>query len=398
MMKQTPSKDTSYKSLTEFTTSLGENQIRVISKPGLPYWDAINPACQLILRNFQPAPNIRMLLLGGGHGALAVWLAQQLHKGELWVYDTNFLALMLTKKTLNINHITNYHIYPDISIPSISQVPIDSVVIILPKGRKLFQRWLIQSLNMLKIGGSLYIVGDKNLGIKSAIKDANGLLGNGAVLGYKKSHRIAVFEKKLNTGPKPNWYIEPGIAPGTWFEFPIRLKEETLNMLSLPGVFSYDRLDEGTALLLNQIPYLHGASVLDLGCGYGIIGIAAHKAGAHKIDLIDVNLLAIASAKINIKNLGIVNVQIIPSDVTSGVEDRHYDYVITNPPFHTGRSVDFIVSQAFITQSHERLTLGGHLLLVANKFIDYGAKLQAIYSRVDIIVESNKFRVFRAQK
>lgn len=393
-----PSKYTSYDTEIEFTTSLGDQQIRFISKPGLPYWDRLNPSYQLIVKYLRPSPHNRILLFGGGHGAIAVWLAQQLLTGELWLYETNFLALALSKKTFQINQTTNCHIFPDKTFLSETQNLFDNVVLFLPKGRKLFQRCIVQSWDSMKIGGRLYLAGAKNLGIKTAIKDVHDLFGNSTVLGYKKGHRIAVFEKKELKREKPRWFFEPGISVETWFKFSITRDNHILTLVSLPGVFSYDRLDEGTELLLDQFPDLHGARVLDLGCGYGIVGITAHQAGAKVIDLVDVNLLATACAKRNIANFCIENARVIPSDVTSSVNDQYYDFVISNPPFHSGKSVDYNVSMAFLTQSHQRLSPGGQLLLVGNKFLDYGKKLRDIYSKVDIVKETNKFQVFRARK
>jgi 16S rRNA G1207 methylase RsmC len=67
----------------------------------------------------------------------------------------------------------------------------------------------------------------------------------------------------------------PGIAPGTWVEFSINCSNHVFTIRCLPGVFSIDHLDEGTEMLLNTIEIVPGTRVLDVGCGYGIIGLCA---------------------------------------------------------------------------------------------------------------------------
>ena len=126
-----------------------------------------------------------------------------------------------------------------------------------------------------------------------------------------------------------------------------------------------------------------GARLLDLGCGYGLIGLIAAQNGATNVDMVDTNLLAIAAAQANLALYGIQNAQAFPSDALEAVIDRRYTHVVTNPPFHVGHSVDYQVTQAFIQQAWQVLEPGGQLLLVANKFIRYDLEMTPLFKHVE---------------
>jgi 16S rRNA (guanine1207-N2)-methyltransferase len=166
----------------------------------------------------------------------------------------------------------------------------------------------------------------------------------------------------------------------------------------LPGVFSSDRLDDGTRLLLSRLEVLPGARLLDLGCGYGLIGLIAAQNGATSVDMVDTNLLAVAAAQANLELYGIQNAQAFPSDALEAVLDRRYTHVVTNPPFHLGHSVDYQVTQAFIHQAWQVLEPGGQLLLVANKFIRYDLEMTPLFKHVERLAETNRYQLLSARK
>ena len=88
----------------------------------------------------------------------------------------------------------------------------------------------------------------------------------------------------------------------------------------------------------------------------------------------------------------------MPSDVLSAVAGERYTLIATNPPFHTGRSVDFQVAQAFIQQSWNALEVGGRLLLVANRFIRYERLIEDKFRRVGQLAETDRYHVIEAWK
>ncbi len=153
-------------------------------------------------------------------------------------------------------------------IPQTLDHKINRVFIQNPKGRKLARRWLLQANQVLDLGSDCYLAGSNQSGIQSVIKDAQGLFGHGYIQAYKKGNRLAHLVKQSANIPLPDWANVPGIAPGTWMEFSISLSNHTYHIHSLPGVFSYDRLDVGTSMLLSVAKYSCGCQ--GLGCGLWI--------------------------------------------------------------------------------------------------------------------------------
>jgi len=331
--------------------------------------------------------------LGCGNSVAAIALAQQLTSGQLWIHEDNFIALQMAAETIRLNQLSNAHTLSPINLSAEQRNAFDVAVIELPKGRKSAQRWLAQAFDGLKLGGFLYLAGANQQGIQPTVKDASLLFDQPAVLAYKKGNRLVKFQKNRREWPAEGWSLMPGIAPESWHSTTISSRQGDLELFSLPGVFSFDRLDEGTQLLLTTLPDLHGKNVLDLGCGYGAIGITAAYSGAASVEMADANLLAVAATRKNIERFALQNASASASDVLSELTGKQYDIILSNPPFHTGGEVDYQVAGAFIEQSHQALVEGGLLYLVANRFIRYEKIMQTCFQRVDEIFQSTRYHV-----
>jgi 16S rRNA (guanine1207-N2)-methyltransferase len=336
------------------------------------------------------------MLLGCGHGAAAVFLAGQLAGGQLWLMDTSFIALEMAALTLAANETGNAIIHPAISVLPENAGCFHAAIIDLPKGRKLARRLLCEAFDALAPGGKLFLAGANTAGVQSMIKDAWALFGNSTVLAYKKGNRIAISNKTSNRPQNAKWAQKDGIRPGTWSQVEVHTPQTNLHLASLPGVFSYDRLDQGTKRLLPYIDITPGDKALDLGCGYGVLGILAAQAGAEHVHLLDSNLLAVAAAQKNLKDRCIINASALPSDVLSAIPEARFDKVITNPPFHSGAAVDYQIASAFIYQSYQALNPGGAITLVANKFIRYDRIMSRIFSSTEQLFEDRRFHILRA--
>lgn len=134
------------------------------------------------------------------------------------------------------------------------------------------------------------------------------------------------------------------------------------------GVFSKDRFDYGTRVLLNSVDIdkLFG-NVLDLGCGLGVVGIilGTFNKGIN-IDMVDINERAIDLAKNNLV-LNNVKANVFVSDIYSNIDNK-YDFIITNPPIRAGKNV----IRGFLLGSYDYLKDDGILYFVMRK--DHGVK------------------------
>ena len=134
------------------------------------------------------------------------------------------------------------------------------------------------------------------------------------------------------------------------------------------GVFSKDGLDFGSRLLLESIPLEEvGGKVLDMGCGYGVIGIVINKLTDADVEMVDVNLRAIHLAEINIKENHCKNIHVYESDVYKNVNSK-YTSIITNPPIRAGKKVVYDI----VMNASDYLQDNGKLFIVIRK--EQGAK------------------------
>ncbi|MBC8161143.1 MAG: class I SAM-dependent methyltransferase, partial [Roseiflexaceae bacterium] len=276
------------------------------------------------------------------------------------------------------------------------QLPFDLAILVAPQSRALARRWMLEARTQLHEGGRLLLVGANEGGVRSLIDDAAALFGSAHTLLVKRRARVAQAVR-TPAAPMPAWAEQPGIAPGTWHSFAAALPSGTHTLHSLPGVFSYERLDTGTALLLAHMGQVTGSRVLDLGCGYGVLGLAAALSGAAQVDMLDDDLYAVAAAARNVSELGLTQVRVMAAHGRTSEFRGPYDLVITNPPFHQGKATDFRAAQGFFSYARELLAAQGRLLLVANSFLRYADLLGEQFASVTPLIRTPSFTVWQAQ-
>jgi 16S rRNA (guanine1207-N2)-methyltransferase len=380
----------------KFAATLAGQTVQVVSKQGLAHWKEVTPAQRLLAEAVAVKPGEHMVVVDTGPGALASALGLNSPQNELTLIDINAIALEVAPQTLALNKLEHARIHGAM-LTAAEQGSYDVAVFEVPQNRKLARRRLVEMYAALRAGGQLYLAGANNEGIQSVIEDARILFGNASVLQYRERNRVARAFKGTHALALPPWASEAGIAPGTWYEFDATITPYSWHLHSLPGVFSYDRVDEGTAFLLAHLDAPRGLRVLDVGCGYGLIGLWAIAGGASSVDMVDVNLLAVASSQHNIVTLGVTHVRAFASDALSAVADQRYDVVVTNPPFHTGKTIDYEAAHTFIAHARTVLVPGGRLVVVANAFIPYERLIGEVFGSVATLARSNRYQVLVAQ-
>ncbi|TLF47291.1 methyltransferase [Halomonas urmiana] len=260
-------------------------------------------------------------------------------------------------------------------------------VLFWPKSHALGEWWLLWLCAHLPPGTPLQLVGENQGGIKRVLK-VLAALG----LGCRKldsARRCGLYATRLD---------RVGIDPdAAWTSF----EAEGMRLASHPGVFGHGKLDEGTRLLLGTLPEALGlgeapaaADILDLGCGDGILAAWLARRGA-RVTATDVNGFAVEATRRTLEANGLAG-EALASDVYAALGARRFDAIVSNPPFHQERAIDYGPAGRLIREAPKHLKPGGQLLLVANAFLPYPDLLEAAFGGFEILADDRRFRVYAA--
>ena len=160
------------------------------------------------------------------------------------------------------------------------------------------------------------------------------------------------------------------------------------------GLFSPNGVDAGTKAMLSCAAFTQSDKLLDLGCGYGVVGIYAAKLiGVQNVTMVDIDEAAVALSKENALLNNVPEVRIFQSDGFKNIDDTGFSVILSNPPYHT----DFSVAKQFIEKGFNRLIVGGRMVMVTKRRDWYKNKFIAIFGGV-LIIERDGYFVFTAEK
>lgn len=165
------------------------------------------------------------------------------------------------------------------------------------------------------------------------------------------------------------------------------------------GVFSKNRIDRGSELMIEAMEIKPGDKILDMGCGYGPIGIVASDLTGNegRVVMADINQRAVDLVKENFKRNIVTNATVIQSDAYTNIADRDFDVILTNPPFRAGKKVVYPMVEA----AHAHLKTGGVLYTVC--MTRQGAKslakkMEEVFGEVEEVEKGSGYRVYRAMR
>ncbi len=260
---------------------------------------------------------------------------------------------------------------------------VDEAMIYAPPGAIERRYTLALALRALKVGGRLDVMAPKDKGGSRLGKELKGF---GLEVGEtaKAHHRRCVV-----TRPETIEGLDAAIEVGALQQV------EGLDAWSQPGVFAWDRVDPGTALLAQVLPPLKGAGA-DLGCGFGALSLVALRSPAvTSLRLIDIDRRALAAARKNVED---PRATFEWADVRTLQAAGELNFIISNPPFHDGGAEDRRLGQNFIRQAAALLKTGGVAWLVANRHLPYEAELNAAFKRVRMVADQGGYKIFEAVK
>jgi len=258
-----------------------------------------------------------------------------------------------------------------------------AVTMLAPPGATERRYALALALRALRSGGRFDVMAPKDKGGSRLAKElaAFGV----AVEATSKAHH------KRFEGIRPEAVagVEAALEAGG----PQRLP--ALDAWTQPGIFAWDRIDPGSALLIQHLPPLSGAGA-DLGCGFGALARAVlPPAAVRSIRLIDLDRRAIEAARLNVSD---ERASFEWADVRTLSPAGELDFIVSNPPFHDGGDENRRLGQTFVRQAAAMLKTGGVAWVVANRHLPYEAELNAAFKRVRLVVEAGGYKLFEATK
>jgi 16S rRNA (guanine1207-N2)-methyltransferase len=260
---------------------------------------------------------------------------------------------------------------------------LDGLIMLAPPGTIERRYAIALVLRALKPGSALLVLAPKDKGGSRLAGDIEAL-GCHFQESSKRHHRICITQ---SSGDEKA--IAQAIAEGA------PRFDDDLGLWTQPGVFSWNRLDPGSAILLDHLPALSGKGA-DLGCG---IGILAHAALASdlvtSLTLVELDARALSCAR---RNVNETRAHFVQADLRKLNEPalKGLDFIVMNPPFHNGGAEDKSLGQIFIKTAAGLLRKGGRLYCVANRHLPYEAVLKEHFRRVDVLADRDGFKIFEA--
>lgn len=262
----------------------------------------------------------------------------------------------------------------------------ESAVLFLPKSRELTD-YLLQALAAgITDRGRLFLIGEKRQGVERA---ARQLAYFGTPIKLDSARHCQLWQVEVT---QPCEYPSLGALATT---YALSLGRETLQVVSLPGVFSHGRLDKGTALLLENLEHLPEGDMLDYGCGSGIVGAAMKALYPHnRVFLLDVDAFALESSRRTLQANALEALVVAGGSLNDA--PGPFAAIVSNPPFHQGVQTDYHATETLLSEAFKHLHSHGELRLVANSFLKYPALMEKSLAGCQTLAERDGFRVYRA--
>ena len=255
--------------------------------------------------------------------------------------------------------------------------PYAAAVVCLPRSKEAARALISRAMVEVVPGGPVAVDGQKTDGIDAVLKDCRAL-GLEVAPPVSKAHgKMFVLRAGADlTG----WEAKPRLIEG--------------GFQTLPGVFSADGPDRGSALLAAALPEKMRPRVIDLGAGWGYLSRAIlSREGVAELDVVEAEEDALNCASANLEDM---RTRFHWADARTFKPLRPAHSVVMNPPFHTGRDADTSLGVSFLRAAAGMLVPDGTLWLVANRHLPYDRTLSTLFRQVEEIGGDPAFRLTRA--
>lgn len=328
-------------------------------------------------------------------------------KPALWLVDENIEAESIPAPVDGLTAITNRHDlfqalekkgwsceFNDYNIAQFSEQNIQTVLFRISKEKAQTHYFINQAASLLIGGGSMIFTGMKQEGIKGYIDRTEALINDSAERWKSDKQTWAAsihiqesIENKLDDKDYSTLRLKP---EDSYFQFN-----------SKPGVFGWDKIDQGSELLIDHLKELVPESVtfdkaLDLGCGYGYLSLHTARLLGCKVFATDNNAAAISSCGANFEKQQISG-RVVASNCGESINER-FPLVVCNPPFHSGFATSGDLTDQFLESAARHLEPNGIAIFVTNLHIPTERKAAPYFAQCDTPVVTKHFKLIRLSK
>ncbi|MGB2172554.1 MAG: methyltransferase [Porticoccaceae bacterium] len=284
--------------------------------------------------------------------------------------------------------------FNDFDFSALKPASFDGVLYRVSKERAASHHVINQAATLLKPNATLLLAGEKNDGLKSYVKQASKLFSTS--VNAEKHGKAYIASIQLNATESV------ALNDKNYSQLrPVQLNEN-LCLDSKPGIFGWDKIDRGSAFLIDHLPQFLSTyktapkSLLDLGCGYGYLAISASQYGFDRVLATDNNAAALLAVEENFKRIKNIECNVLATDAGDKITER-FDTILCNPPFHSGFSVDDQLAIKFLSQTKLLLRRSGQALFVVNTFIPLEHKAKPYFEQIDVIANNGSFKLISLQ-
>ena len=286
--------------------------------------------------------------------------------------------------------------FNDFDFSNLEPASFDYLLYRVSKERPVSHHIINSAFTLLASGGKLLLSGEKSDGLKTYADQACKLFGDRSKPQKNGNYYLATITRH-SVGNKP-------LDDKDYSKLRAIKNSDELPLQSKPGIFGWNKIDQGSAFLIEQLPAFldtfpksqQPQSLLDLGCGYGYLACAASQQGFVRITATDNNAAAVYACQKNFTHLNISG-EVIAADAGSEIQQQ-FDAIICNPPFHQGFNIEGALTEKFLNACRRLLTAEGKALFVVNNFIPLEKKAVDYFAEVSEVARNNSFKLIQVCK
>ena len=383
---------------TSMETPFGSYHLQrfpVRKKQTLRAWDAAdNYVLHHLAENKLPQEDASLLILNDSFGGLTI----PLNGFQPVVMTDSYLSMQGILENSIVNNIDESSVTIIDSLASPEDVlkkPVDIVIIKIPKSLAMLEDMLHRIRPVLGSSSKIIATGmTKNIHMSTMALFEKIIGPTKTSLARKKARLIfSQFDDALSVGDNP--------YPGS-YKTGYELDGVELEIMNHAGVFSREKLDIGTRLFLDNLPADERyKSIVDLGCGNGVLGLlAAIKNPQAAMTFTDESYMSVESAISNFLSVfeETREAEFLQTDTLQGIAENSVSLILCNPPFHQNNAINDDIAWQMFTESKAALEEKGELWVIGNRHLGYHAKLKHLFGQCEVVASNKKFTLLKATK